>query len=484
MVALSLSEPAAAVAAWGAALVADLDGSLEGALELAAAAPGPGSGAIAAAGSAPPAASSPTGSLAPTSAGDHAPTSAGDHAPAIASDSAAAALESRRRAQRRLQQQPLPSRRQEPWRFTDTAALAAIRPARYSGEDRRLAAAAAALPPPQAGWCRLLLDGATDPLAAVSLPEGVEPLPADQWAACLPAADASEEEPWIGAIAAAAGPVLALRVRAEASARLELVSEAGAATGVLPLQLLLVLEPGARLELLQVHRAAAASLTAVQARIAVGAGAQLQHGLIAQGSDDGVFVADLAVRQGFGSQVAFSSVVSGWGLSRLEPRLVQEAGGARTRLRSLQRCDRRQVADQHSAMRFEGPEGQLDQLHKAIAAGSGRSVFNGAVAVPRAAQRTDAAQLSRSLLLSDRARIDTKPQLEIVADDVKCAHGATVTRLQQEELFYLRSRGISAATAGELLLRGFCAEVLQELPEAAAIWQPLHHLLGEEAPAP
>jgi FeS assembly protein SufD len=480
MVALPLTEPLAALAAWGAALVADLDGAIDGAPEQAAAA-APGAEANGAAGSRLP--SDADASLAPTSAVS--PTSAGVPAPARAADAAAAALESRHRAQRRLQREPLPSRRQEPWRFTDTAALAAIRPARFSGEDRRLAArAAAALPPPQAGWCRLLLDGASDPLAGVSLPEGVEPLPADQWAACLPAADASEEEPWIGAIAAAAGPLLALRVRAEAAARLELVSEAGAATGVLPLQLLLVLEPGARLELLQVHRAAAASLTAVQARIAVGAGARLQHGLIAQGNDDGVFAADLAVRQGFGSEVAFSSVVSGWGLSRLEPRLVQEAGGARSRLRSLQRCDRRQVADQHSAVRFEGPEGQLDQLHKAIAAGSGRSVFNGAVAVPRAAQRTDAAQLSRSLLLSDRARIDTKPQLEIVADDVKCAHGATVTRLQQEELFYLRSRGISAATAGELLLRGFCAEVLQELPEAAVLWQPLHHLLGEEAPAP
>jgi Fe-S cluster assembly protein SufD len=106
------------------------------------------------------------------------------------------------------------------------------------------------------------------------------------------------------------------------------------------------------------------------------------------------------------------------------------------------------------------------------------------VAVPRAAQRTDAVQLSRSLLLSDRARIDTKPQLEIVADDVKCAHGATVSRLQSEELFYLQSRGIAAANASRLLLRGYCGEVLRELPAAAAIWQPLAMVLAEEAPRP
>jgi Fe-S cluster assembly protein SufD len=143
-----------------------------------------------------------------------------------------------------------------------------------------------------------------------------------------------------------------------------------------------------------------------------------------------------------------------------------------------------QIADQHSQVRFGGPGGALDQLHKVIADGAGRSVFNGAVAVPRSAQRTNAVQLSRSLLLSERARIDTKPQLEIVADDVKCAHGATVSRLQSEELFYLRSRGIAAAAAARLLLRGFCEEVLRELPAAAAIWQPLAMVLAEEAPRP
>jgi Fe-S cluster assembly scaffold protein SufB len=130
---------------------------------------------------------------------------------------------------------------------------------------------------------------------------------------------------------------------------------------------------------------------------------------------------------------------------------------------------------------FAGPEGRLEQLHKVVAEEAGRSVFNGAVRVPRAAQRTDAAQLSRSLLLSDRARVDTKPELEIVADDVRCAHGATVSRLQQDELFYLQSRGIGADQAARLLLRGYCEEVLRDLPPAAAIWHPLQTLSGAKA---
>jgi Fe-S cluster assembly protein SufD len=86
--------------------------------------------------------------------------------------------------------------------------------------------------------------------------------------------------------------------------------------------------------------------------------------------------------------------------------------------------------------------------------------------------------LSRNLLLSDRARVDAIPQLEIVADDVRCTHGATVTRLQQEELFYLRSRGLGDDQAARLLLAGFCDEILTSLPASASRWEPAAALLG------
>ena len=404
------------------------------------------------------------------------------------------------RAARALAERPLPSRRQEAWRFTEIAPLLAITPALLPPATTQ----PATLPSMAPGVVRLVLDGHGDPLAGVSLPTGIEPIPAADLEALLQetstdrgedrranrasnhaAARAGSEEPWSGLLAAAtAGQILALRVRGVVEPTLELVSDAASAEGVLPLRLLLILEPEARLELLQVHRASAASLTTVLLEARLGAGAQLSHGLIGQGVGAAVLLADLAIDQEPASHYAFTSAVAGWALSRLEPRVLQSGGGATTRLRSLQRVDGRQIADQHSQVRFEGPEGELDQLHKAIADGAGRSVFNGAVAVPRAAQRTDAVQLSRSLLLSERARIDTKPQLEIVADDVKCAHGATVSRLQSEELFYLQSRGIAAATASRLLLRGFCGEVLRELPAAAAIWQPLAMVLAEEAPWP
>jgi FeS assembly protein SufD len=406
----------------------------------------------------------------------------------------------RQRAARALSDRPLPSRHQEAWRFTDIAPLLAITPALLPPATT----VPTTLPSLTPEVVRLVLDGHGDPLAGVSLPAGIEPISAADLEALLQetssdrgndrganrasnhaAASAGSEAPWSGLLAAAtAGQILALWVRGVVEPTLELVSDAASAEGVLPLRLLLILEPEARLELLQVHRASAASLTTVLLEARLGAGAHLSHGLIGQGTGAAVLLADLAIDQQPGSHYAFTSAVAGWALSRLEPRVLQSGGGATTRLRSLQRVDGRQIADQHSQVRFEGPEGELDQLHKAIADGAGRSVFNGAVAVPRAAQRTNAVQLSRSLLLSDRARIDTKPQLEIVADDVKCAHGATVSRLQSEELFYLQSRGIAAATASRLLLRGFCGEVLRELPAAAAIWQPLAMVLAEEAPRP
>jgi Fe-S cluster assembly scaffold protein SufB len=161
--------------------------------------------------------------------------------------------------------------------------------------------------------------------------------------------------------------------------------------------------------------------------------------------------------------------------------LVQVQGQAHSLLRGLQLVGGQQIADTHSFVQFSGPEGELDQVHKAVAAGQGRSVFNGAVRVPREAQQTNAAQLSRNLLLSDRARIDTKPELEIVADDVKCAHGATVSSLQTDELFYLQSRGIGAEQAAGLLKRAFCEEVLRALPEPARQWCPLDQLELESA---
>lgn len=340
---------------------------------------------------------------------------------------------------------PLPSRRQEDWRFTDLTALTALTPQ--------------LLPAP-------------DPLAGLTLPAGVTRLSAaaaEPWLGRALAATACEQH-WPVRLNAAAQPgLVALRVAGAVDQPLVLPLNAGAESGLRAFRLLLVLERGARLALLLQPGSSGANGLSLLSEAVLEADAQLELGSLACGEAASCLLQHTAVVQAPGSRFVHTAVSGGWALCRQEPRVVQAAGAAHTRLRGLQVCRGQQLADTHSFVRFDGPDGELDQLHKVVADGQGRSVFNGAVQVPQAAQRTNAAQLSRTLLLSDRARIDTKPELEIVADDVKCAHGATVSRLQTEELFYLQSRGIAAAQAAQLLQRAFCEEVLRALPAGAGV---------------
>ena len=381
------------------------------------------------------------------------------------------------RGRQALSRQALPSRRQEDWRFTDLGPLTALAPA-----------PAAATEPgewpeqPSGAAVRLWLDAPGDLLAGQSLPAGLSPLSAEEVQLALghTLAACSCEQHWpVELNQASATRVLALRVSGAVAPTLELVSQA-AGDGVLrPVRVLLLLEEKASLEVLHVQLGSGGSLSSLVIEAQLGRESTLRHGLLALGEGQACFFGHLAVEQEPRSQLESVWASHGWALSRFEPRVVQVDGEATTSLKALQLADGQQLADTHSRVEFRGPEGQLDQLHKAIADDRGRSVFNGAVKVPRAAQRTNASQLSRNLLLSNQARIDTKPELEIVADDVRCAHGATVSRLQTDELFYLQSRGLSAAVAAGLLKRGFCEEVLRALPAAAAAWRPLQRMLGE-----
>jgi FeS assembly protein SufD len=379
------------------------------------------------------------------------------------------------RGREALRQQPIPSSRNEDWRFTDLALLQTLPLTAASP-------APAALPEVASGALRLNWNGSSDPLVGQALPAGLQQLSADEIAQGLghTLAAAGCERHWpVELNHAAAEHVLALRVTSRSQVSLELVSAAGA--GLQALRLLLLLEEKAELDLSQLIEAQGSGLHSLVIEAHLARGARLSHGLVALGQADAALLTHVAMEQEPESEAQLSSVTSGWGLARLEPRAVQVDGAAHTTLRGLQVVDGQRIADTHSFVEFKGPEGQLDQLHKAVAAGQGRSVFNGAVRVPRAAQRTNAAQLSRNLLLSDRARIDTKPELEIVADDVKCAHGATVSSLQTDELFYLQSRGIDADQAAALLQRAFCEEVLRELPAAARSWCSLERLLEAAA---
>ncbi|MFK8051755.1 MAG: Fe-S cluster assembly protein SufD [Woeseiaceae bacterium] len=135
-------------------------------------------------------------------------------------------------------------------------------------------------------------------------------------------------------------------------------------------------------------------------------------------------------------------------------------------MKGLYLIDGRQHVDNHTRVDHIAKDTRSDEDYRGILRDHSRAVFNGKVVVHEGADGTDAVQSNPNLLLSDHAEIDTKPELEIYADDVKCAHGATVGQLDEKSLFYLRSRGVDLATATQLLTYAFCRETLHDVADA------------------
>jgi Fe-S cluster assembly protein SufD len=228
---------------------------------------------------------------------------------------------------------------------------------------------------------------------------------------------------------------------------------------------LLIAEAGSSLTLIEDHVSlqGAAYLSNAVCEIVLAEQAQLQHIRVQRDGAQAFHIANTAVALGRVSQYRSVSVDMGAQLSRHHLDVVL-GEGADCAVDGLAVVAGSQLADTHSCIVHAQPHGRSRQLHKCIAGGTARAVFTGKVGVRPGAQHTDAAQMSRNLLLSARARIDTQPQLEILADDVKCAHGATVGSLDSEEVFYLQSRGLSDSAARELLTYAFGAEIIARIP--------------------
>ena len=154
----------------------------------------------------------------------------------------------------------------------------------------------------------------------------------------------------------------------------------------------------------------------------------------------------------------------GAALSRTDIDAELNAPGAHATLDGLTLVEDSQHSDSQLKVRHAAPHCTSHELYKGILDGKSRAVFNGRIVVDPGAQKTDAIQSNRNLLLSAGALVNSNPQLEILADDVRCTHGSTVGRLDEEAIFYLRSRGIDRATAESLLTYAFAAEVVQEIP--------------------
>jgi Fe-S cluster assembly protein SufD len=198
--------------------------------------------------------------------------------------------------------------------------------------------------------------------------------------------------------------------------------------------------------------------------VVVGETARVRHVRVQREAPGAFHIATCAVAVAKDARYESHSVTLGARLSRLNLHVLQQGEGAEVRMDGLALISGRQLADTHTLMDHARPAGRCQQSHKCIIGGAAHAVFNGRIVVRPGAQLTDSAQSSRNLLLSDKAHVDTKPQLEIFADDVKCAHGATVGQLDADQLFYLRSRGLSDARARNLLTYAFAAELIDRIP--------------------
>ena len=192
-------------------------------------------------------------------------------------------------------------------------------------------------------------------------------------------------------------------------------------------------------------------------------GARLEHYRVQRESHQSFHVATTAAELGRQSSYDATAINLGGQLSRHNINLVMNHEGAECWLDGLYIVSTGQHSDTHSSIDHRQPHCTSHQLYKGILDGQSRAVFNGKIFVRHGAQKTDAMQTNKNLLLSPEARVDTKPQLEIFADDVKCAHGAAVGQIDEEELFYLETRGIHPDLGRNLLTYGFAEELIGKI---------------------
>tara|TARA_B100000700_G_scaffold307357_1_gene383705 strand:+ start:1265 stop:2509 length:1245 start_codon:yes stop_codon:yes gene_type:complete len=371
-----------------------------------------------------------------------------------------------------LFQKGMPSNKDEAWRLSNFKRLNNFLSLPVNISNKDIASNVKSLFPKK-DRDRIIIQPNKNPIINIQLPMGIEQL------------NDKEIEENIGKIVkstnikndisvslnqASNSNLLALKIKSNVKQSLEIVIPSIEAKSI-STRIFLLIEEGAKLDLLQVLLGNNNSAQNHLIEIKLESKVQLNHGLISMGEgSDSSSICTVAVEQSEKSHYSLHSLYQGWNYARFEPRIIQKKGDASTTVKNLQVTKSKEQIATHSLIRFEGPYGKLDQLQKAVASESSHCIFNGSIEVPKNAQKTEAAQLSRNLLLSKRATIDTKPELEIVADDVRCTHGATVSQLQDEELFYLLSRGIDNEHANSLLLKGYYDEVISNFPKSAKKW--------------
>ena len=224
---------------------------------------------------------------------------------------------------------------------------------------------------------------------------------------------------------------------------------------------------GARLRLIESHigLGAGASLTNIVSQIDLGAGSVLEHDRVELVTPECTQLGKAYVRLDHKAKLAQTVATLGGGLVRNETEARIEGRGVECLLNGLYHAMGREHVDNLIRIHHLAPDSHSDQFYKGMVDGRAHAVFAGKIIVHQDAQKTNAFQKNDNLLLSDDAEIDTKPELEIYADDVKCSHGATCGDLDPTALFYLRSRGLPRASAESVLTFAFAAEVIDRFAD-------------------
>lgn len=252
--------------------------------------------------------------------------------------------------------------------------------------------------------------------------------------------------------------------------------------GAVYARVLIVAGPGSRAQVIEEHSGQGEYLTNVVTEVVVDEGASLEYLKIQRESPAAYHVAALQVRQEKNSVFSAHSIALGSALSRTDVDVRLEDEGADCTLNGLYLVEDRQHVDTNTVIRHLKPHGTSRELYKGVLDGQSRAVFNGAIVVEKAAQKTNAVVYNKNLLLSENGLVNTKPEFKINANDVQCKHGATIGQLSADALFYLRSRGLGFEAARSLLVYAFASEMIDQLslePMREALAAVLHQRLPE-----
>lgn len=368
----------------------------------------------------------------------------------------------------------VPTVRQEAWRFTNVSPLAEISFRLGEGQPTNAAELVARVAVPAPALRVVTLNGAfARHLSNLpQLPSGVRVMSlADAFRDGLAdaeelAASALDKEPFVALNTAFLddGVYVSVEPGVELETPLHMIVVAGGpARAMVHPRTVIRLGAGSRASLAHscIGAAGGAHLTNSVTQIALAPGARLDLCVDQRETESATHVATIHARCSRESSLFARTVTLGGRLLRNDVTAVLEGEGAHCTLEGVYLADGERLVDNHTTIDHAAPHCTSHELYKGILDGKARAVFNGRIIVRPDAQKTDAKQTNRALLLSDDAQINSNPQLEIFADDVKCTHGAAVGQLDEDAMFYLQARGLPPRAARDLLIHAYAGDVLR-----------------------